>query len=207
MFELGRIDIITKVLLLSSHVAIHREEHLEAAMHVMAHVSQKYNSRLLHDPLYPEIDQSFFKECDDWSEFYRDAKKAISLNAPEPWGKEADISRFLNSDHIMEWFLDIHKHSVSAVVLKEKSTVETSVFGAEFVAMKQSIYALQGLRYKLRMMGIPTLGPLYIYGDNMSVVHNTSRAESVLRQKRQLSLLSWSLWISCNGWVPSWTYL
>ena len=41
MVELGRIDIITEVLLLSSHVALPREGHLEAAVHVMAHVGQK----------------------------------------------------------------------------------------------------------------------------------------------------------------------
>ena len=32
---------------------------------------------------------------------------------------------------------------------KKQSTVETSVFGAEFVAVKQGIDALRGLRYKL----------------------------------------------------------
>ena len=57
---------------------------------------------------------------------------------------------------------------------KKQSTVETSVFGAEFVAMKQGIDALRGLRYKLTMMGIPISGPSYIYGDNMSVIHNSS---------------------------------
>ena len=32
-------------------------------------------------------------------------------------------------------------------------------------------------------MGIPISGPSYIYGDNMSVIHNTSRPELVLRKK------------------------
>ena len=42
---------------------------------------------------------------------------------------------------------------------KKQSTLETSVFGAEFVAMKQGIDALRGLRYKLRMMGITISSP------------------------------------------------
>ena len=41
MIELGRIDIITKVLLLSSHVALPKEGHLETAVHVVAHVGQR----------------------------------------------------------------------------------------------------------------------------------------------------------------------
>ena len=49
--------------------------------------------------------------------------------------------------------------------------------------MKQGIDTLRGLRYKLRMMGIPISGPSYIYGHNMSVVHNKFRPESGLRKK------------------------
>ena len=49
--------------------------------------------------------------------------------------------------------------------------------------MKQDVDALRGLRYKLKMMGVLISSPSYIYGDNMSVVHNISRPESVLRKK------------------------
>ena len=51
MIELGRINIITKRSLLSPHVALHREGHLDEAVHVMSHVGQRYNSRLVYDPL------------------------------------------------------------------------------------------------------------------------------------------------------------
>ena len=47
MIERGGIDIITKVSLLSFHAALPWEGHLEAAVHVMAHVGQKHNSRLV----------------------------------------------------------------------------------------------------------------------------------------------------------------
>ena len=66
---------------------------------------------------------------------------------------------------------------------KKQSTVETSVFYVEFITMKQGIDVLGGLRYKLRMMSILTSGPSFIYGDNMSVVCNTSRPEPVLKKK------------------------
>ena len=44
MVEFQRIDIITKVSLLSSLVALPREGHLKAAVHVMDHVGKRYNS-------------------------------------------------------------------------------------------------------------------------------------------------------------------
>ena len=69
---------------------------------------------------------------------------------------------------------------------KKQSTVEKSVFGPEFVAMKQDIDALRGLRYNLRMMGIPIYVLSYTYRDNLLVVHNTSKPESVLKKSKSV---------------------
>ena len=115
----------------------------------------------------------------------------IPVNAPEPQGKEVDICMFVDSDHagdkvscrLRSGFLIYMKTALVQWFTKKQSTVETSVFGTEFVAMKQGIDALQGLIYKLRMMGISMSSPSYIYGDNMLVIHNSSKPESVLRKK------------------------
>ena len=66
---------------------------------------------------------------------------------------------------------------------KKQQSIETSSFGAEFTAMKQCTEYIRGLRYKLRMMGIPCSGPAYIYGDNKSVLVNSSMPDSVLKKK------------------------
>ena len=65
---------------------------------------------------------------------------------------------------------------------KKQPTIETSVFGDEFVALKHGMETLQGLRYILHMMGVPILGLPYIYGDNMSVIHNMQCPESTLKK-------------------------
>ena len=49
--------------------------------------------------------------------------------------------------------------------------------------MKIGMESLRGLRYKLRMTGIGISGPLYIYGNNMLVIHNTQRPEPMLKKK------------------------
>eukprot|EP00804_Cyclotella_cryptica_P015347 CCRYP_007990-RF/>CCRYP_007990-RF protein AED:0.34 eAED:0.27 QI:0/-1/0/1/-1/1/1/0/117 len=49
--------------------------------------------------------------------------------------------------------------------------------------MKHGIENLSGIRYKLRMMGVPVKGASYVYGDNMSVVTSTSKPESTLKKK------------------------
>ena len=145
-------------------------------MHVMAHVGQSYNSRLVYDPTYPEIDHSVFKEC-NWSEFYGDAMELISLNVPEPQGKKVDIHMFVDSNHSGDTvscrsrsgFLICINTALVQWFSKKQSTLEKSVFCAEFVSMKPGIDALRGLRYKL----IPITNPSYIYGDD-SVMDNTS---------------------------------
>ena len=56
----------------------------------MAHIGPRYNSGLVYDPSYTETDHNVFVKW-GWSEFYRDAKEAIPVNAVEPQGKEVGI--------------------------------------------------------------------------------------------------------------------
>ena len=50
--------------------------------------------------------------------------------------------------------------------------------------MRTGLETVQGIRYKLLcMMGVPLKTLAYIYGDNMSVIHNTSKPESTLKKK------------------------
>jgi hypothetical protein len=67
-------------------------------------------------------------------------------------------------------------------VSKNQATIETSVFGAEFVAMKHGIEKLRGLCYKLCMMEIPLTGPSFIYADNKLQVTNSTISESILKK-------------------------
>ena len=153
MVELGRVDIITEVSKLASHLALPREGHLEAVFHVYAYLKGKHNSRLVFDPTYPEIDYSVFQENHEWKSFYGDVKEAIPLNAPEPRGKEVDLRLFVDSDHANDklarrsrtgYFIFMNSALITWMS-KKQATVETSVFGAEFVAMKQGMETLRGL--------------------------------------------------------------
>ena len=77
---------------------------------------------------------------------------------------------FLNSSPVY-WFT------------RKQTGIETSSFGSEFIAMKQCCEYMHGLRYKLIMMGIPVEGLAYIFGDNQSVLANTSNPHSTLKKK------------------------
>ena len=164
---------------------------MEAALHIMSYLKVKHNSRLVLDPSYPDIDISEFEMDRDWVNFYGEVEEAIPHNAPKPRGKGVDLRMFVDSDHAgnkatrrsRTGFMIFMNMALIGWVSKKQATIEGAVFGAEFVAMKHGVEELRGIRYKLRMMGVPIDGPTYIYGDNMSVINNTSKPESTLKKK------------------------
>ena len=188
--ELGRIDICTEVSMMSSHLALPREGHLQQVFHIFAYLKCKHNSRIAFDPTYPEIDYEKFKRR-NWKDFYEGAKEEIPLNAPTPLGKPMIIRAFVDADHAGN---KLTRRSRTGFIVyinmapvywlsKKQTSIETSSFGSEFTAMKHCCEYLAGLRYKLRMMGIPMEDPVYIYGDNQSVLANTTVPESMLKKK------------------------
>ena len=66
---------------------------------------------------------------------------------------------------------------------KRQNTVETSTFGSEFVALKTAVEMVEGMNYKLRMMGVPLDGPANVFCDNESVVKNSTKPESTLKKR------------------------
>ena len=99
--------------------------------------------------------------------FYGDMEEAIPPSAHEPRDKEVDLRIFVDSYHAGDTltrrsrpgyiiFLD---YAPIAWLSKKQSTIKTSVFGAESVAMKIGMETLRGFRYKLCMMVMPISGP------------------------------------------------
>ena len=66
---------------------------------------------------------------------------------------------------------------------KQQPTVESSTFGAEFCAMKTAVEMIEGIRYKLRMFGIPIEGSANVFCDNEAVYKNTAIPDSTLCKK------------------------
>ena len=131
-----------------------------------------------------------FKEH-DWCDFYGDMKEVFPPNAPETRGKEVVLRIFVDSDHAGDkltrrsrtGYIIFPKNAPTAWLSKKQATIGTLVFGSEFVTMNIGMETLQGLLYKLRMTGVPISGPSLIYGDNMSVIHNTQQPDYTLKKK------------------------
>ena len=189
--ELGRIDICCEVSMLAAYCASPRQGHLEVALHVFSYLDCHDRSKLvLDDSLPPNTFTDVEKE--DWSDTqYGDAVEEIPPNAPEPRGCYVKMIAFVDADHAGD---SITRRSRTGCLIylqrapivwysKKQSGVETSTFGSEFMAMKVSTELVKGLRYKLRMMGVPIDGYTLVLGDNMSVIKNVSGPTSQLKKK------------------------
>ena len=138
--------------------------------HIFAYLEQYNRLKLVFDDWEPIFDERAFHEC-DWKEFYPDAAEVTPPDIPVPLGKAIVMSCFVDADHAG---CKETRRSHTGVIIyvnrapilwysKRQSTVETSTFGSEIVAMKTAIELIEGLRYKLRMLGIPIDGPCRVF--------------------------------------------
>ena len=188
--ELGRIDIAMETSMLSSHLALPRDGHLQAVYHIFGYLKGKPKRTLAFDPSHPDIDETRFKEC-DWRDFYRVARECVPGDAPEPRGNIVSTHCFVDADHAGN---RITRRSQTGILIfcnrapilwysKRQNTVETSTFGSEFVAMRIAVELIEGLRYKLRMFGIPIDSPTNVFCDNEAVTKDVTLPESTLKKK------------------------
>ena len=67
--------------------------------------------------------------------------------------------------------------------IKKQASCEVSTFGSEFTAVKQVGEYVHGLYYTLRMTGIACEETVFVHGDNMSVLSNTTVPVSTLKKQ------------------------
>ena len=95
--ELGRVDIFLEVSLMSYHLALPREGHLEKLFHIFAYLKWKHRARVVFDPTYPSIDNDDFPRHDG-EKRYGEVKEVIAKNAPSPQGKGFDMIGYIDAD-------------------------------------------------------------------------------------------------------------
>ena len=175
--------------MMSSYLVSPREGHLEQLFHIFAYLKKHNRSRLVFDDTHPDLSTRSFS-VGDWSEFYPDAAEAIPTNVPEPRGREVSMTCYCDANHAG---CMVTRRSTTGILIfvnkapmlwysKRQNTVETSTFGSEFIAIKTATEMVEGLRYKLRMMGIPLDGPTSVLCDNEGV-ENTTAPESTLKKR------------------------
>ena len=129
--------------------------------------SKNTKSKLVFDPTH--MDHEPHAEL-DWRDFYGDVKELVPPDAPVPRGKHVQMTTFVDSDHAGD---QVTRRSRTGVLIflgmapiawhsKKQTSIESSSFGSELSAMKTAVEMVEGLRYKLRMMGIAVDGKTFV---------------------------------------------
>ena len=191
--EIGRVDINTEISLLSSFQAAPREGHLNQLLRILAFLKKKPKLTLYFDPAQAKLDENMFSGSDytQFKDHYRDAVEELPDRRPKPRGRMVKITCFVDASHAAN---RVTRKSHTGYIIfinrapiiwysKRQNTVESSTFTSEFIALKTCMEKIVGLRFKLRMFGIPIDGTADVLCDNQSVVNNSSKFESTLDKK------------------------
>jgi hypothetical protein len=189
--SIGRLDIVTAVMSLSSFHAMPRRGHLERAKQIYGYLQKMKEARIR--VLTNELDYSDYQDPEyDWSSsVYGDVKEIIPTDIPEPKGKYVTLSHYFDANLYHDM---VSGRSVTAILhflnqtlmdwySKKQAMVETATFGSEFITARTTINQIVDLRMTLRYLGIPIQEKSYIFGDNKTVIDASSTPHAKLHKR------------------------
>jgi hypothetical protein len=148
-------------------------------------------STIVFDDSELNFDESHFQRC-FWSKYYPDAKEVIPPDVPpEIRGKPVMMTTFVDADHAG---CRVTRCSQTGIIIflnwapiiwysTWQNTVETLTFGSEFIVLKTAVEVIEGMSYKIHMIGIELGGATNVFCDNSSIVTNSTKPESTLKHK------------------------
>jgi len=187
---IGRIDIHCAVMTMSRFSSAPKQGHLDRVKRIFAYLKRFRDASITFDTDVP--DHSAYKvEQPEWKYIYGECTEEVPPKAPEARGKPVDLTSFIDANLMHDL---ITGRSVSGIwhmlnktpiewFCKRQNQVETATYGSEFMAMRIGIEQIIELRYMLRMLGVPVVGPSWAFGDNMSVVMSSTIPSSTLKKR------------------------
>jgi len=194
---LGRLDICFATSSLSRFVACPRQGHLDRALYVFGYLKKRPNRRYIVDSRDPKIVENGAEGLVDKDlsialrDHYPDSEELLDPATPTPLFDEISITAFVDSDHAHD---KLTRRSITGLIIfvgrtpvfyqsKRQGAIETSTYGAEFLAMKTAVEEVVAIRYMLRCLGVKVSHPSLILGDNRSVIINATVHSSLLKKK------------------------
>ena len=189
--SLGRFDIATAVMTMSSFRSAPRVGHLERMKRICGYLTRMKDACIRFRTGLPDYSDVTVPTY-DWSHsVYGEPTEAIPIDAPKPLGKPVILTHYVDANlyHCM-----LTGRSVTGILhllngtpidsfSKKQSTVETATYGSEFVAARTCVEQIIDLRNTLRYLGVPIQGRSYMFGDNESVVNSSSTPDAKLHKR------------------------
>ena len=194
MVTIGRLDIITAVMTMSSFRAAPRVGHLERLKRLYGYLSKMRHAVIrirTEEPDYSDLPDLEH----DWSRsVYGEITEIIPHDAPEPLGNYVTTTHYVDAnlmhDILTGRSVTAMLHLVNKTPLdwysKKQATVETATYGSEFVAARTCVEQIIDLRNTLRYLGVPIRSKSYMFGDNKSVVDSSMQVNAKLHKRHTM---------------------
>ena len=189
---LGRMDIMCAVMTMSRYRAAPRIGHLDRVKRIFGYLRNYRKTAIKFRcgiPDYSDFEDGFSDQ--DWTYQYGNIKEEIPSDAPPPKGKKVRITVFADANLMHD---KVTGRSCTGILTllnktpidwysKRQATVESATYGSEFVAARIAVEQIMDLRYTLRMFGVELDGPAYLFGDNLSVITQSTIPSSTLKKR------------------------
>ena len=154
--EIGRVDILHETSILSQYLGCPRQGHLDQALHIVSYLKKKLKLTLYFDTQLPQVEVISSTKRDAFKEIYRDAEESRPHRMPVPRGRAVTTMAFVDASHAAN---KVTRRSHTGFIIfvnrapitwfsKRQSTVESSTFSSEFIAMRACVEAIEHLRFK-----------------------------------------------------------
>jgi hypothetical protein len=188
---LGRFDILSGVVTLSRYRTNPRRGHVDRCRGIYGYLADFPHGGIRFRTEEPDFTNLPNQEFDWCRSVYGEVKECLPKDAPLPRGRYVVISTYkdanLYHDHVTGRALTAILHFLNATPIdwycKRQATVETAMYGSEFVSAKTAIDQIIDLRLSLRYLGVPIRDKSYLFGDNRSVVGSSTLPQSPLKKR------------------------
>ena len=188
--SLGRFDIATAVMSMSSFQAAPCHGHLNCLQRICGYLVKMKHATLrfqVHEPDYSDLPDKHY----DWTSAYGEVSELLPHDAPEALGKPVTLTHYVDVNLFHNALTGRSVtgilHMLNATPIdwysKKQATVETATDSLEFVAAHICVEQIVDLRNTLRYLGVPFQEKNYMFGDNESVVNSSSIPHSKLHKR------------------------
>ncbi len=193
---LNRFDIAYSVMVMSRFRAEPREGHMERLKHIYGYLRRYSSAKIRFQTGRFNHDKFFEVPKADWMHsVYGEREVEMFDGCPPGKGARFCVTTFIDSGlhhckitgKASMGILQFVNSTPMDWSAKKQATVETTTYGAEFVAARHGVDATLDTSFMLRSFGVPLDEPAWMIGDNQSVVTSSTIPHSVLG-KRWLAL-------------------
>ena len=195
LISLGRFDIAVHVMSLSRFRAQPRKGHLDRAKRIVGYLLFLPDGAIRFRTGEPDFSSLKDQEYDWTRTVYSGACEQIPHDIPKPLGKHVQTTHYVDAN--LHHDLATGKAVTAALhflnqtpidaYTKRQSTVETAIYGSEFVAARTAVDQIIDIRTTLRYLGVPIRDKSYMFGDNKSVVTSSTIPNSTISKRHHLA--------------------